>query len=87
MNLKLLLYCKVKTLSWLLHHANRDAKTDYFYSLKQQILYRYGRNIGYDVQFIAGKKCNSCAGNGIFTKYYWLGCPILTAKKIQQSVK
>lgn len=68
-----------KVLSWLLHHANRLNQSNpfdpmakqRFYTIKNQILKRYGTNQGYDVQFIEGKKCYSCSGTGIYTYYDW----------------
>src|SRR5687767_8378355 len=51
-------------LSHLLHHANRETKMDEFYRIKDKILTKYGKVIGYDVQFIEGKKCKSCGGFG-----------------------
>jgi hypothetical protein len=56
-------------LSWLLHHANRHTKSESFYAIKDQILSKYGKHIGYDVQHIPGKKCNSCGGKGQHPKY------------------
>lgn len=55
-------------LSTLLHHANRETKADEFYKIKDRILTRYGTVVGYDVQFIEGKKCHSCNGTGQFKK-------------------
>ena len=60
-----------RILSWLLHHGNRGYKSEDFYKIKAQILKKYGKHIGYDVQFIEGKKCHSCGGSGIH--YYWEG--------------
>jgi hypothetical protein len=62
---------KVKILSWLLHHANRSSKLPQFYAIKEQLLAKYGKHIGYDVQHIEGKKCFSCDGTGVYTGYYW----------------
>lgn len=62
---------KISILSWLLHHANRNVKTPEFYGVKNKLLAKYGVHIGYDVQFIQGKKCHSCGGTGIYTGYYW----------------
>jgi hypothetical protein len=58
-------------LSWLLHHANRETKMEEFYRIKDRILTRYGKVIGYDVQFIEGKICHSCNGTGVYKKYSW----------------
>lgn len=56
-------------LSVLLHHANRETKADDFYRIKDRILTKYGKVVGHDVQFIEGKKCNSCQGRGYHYKY------------------
>lgn len=53
-------------LSWLLHHANQNGKDEHFYKIKNRILAKYGKHICYEVQFIEGKKCNSCHGTGTF---------------------
>lgn len=55
-------------LSWLLHHANRAGRNEHFYKIKNKILGKYGTLICYDVQYIEGKKCNSCAGTGLYRK-------------------
>lgn len=66
-------------LPYLLHTANRnikDHRIDFmsaFYLVKDKILSKYGRMIGYDVQHIAGKKCNSCGGKGQHPKYGYNG--------------
>ena len=65
----MLLKLKIRILSWLLHRANRQTKCKEFYRIKDKILSRYGTFIGYDVQFIEGKKCYSCHGTGIFRGY------------------
>ena len=62
---------KIKILSTLLHHANRECSTVAFYRIKNDLLDKYGRSCGYDVQHIPGKKCHSCGGTGIYTGYYW----------------
>lgn len=56
-------------LSWLLHHANRKHKSPEFYAIKTRILKKYGTHRCYDVQFIEGKKCYSCTGTGMHSKY------------------
>jgi len=58
-------------LSILLHHANRETRADEFYKIKDRVLSRYGKVIGYDVQFIEGKICHSCNGTGLYKKYSW----------------
>lgn len=63
--------CRV--LSWLLHHANREGRNEYFYKVKNRLLSKYGNFIGYDVQFIEGKKCHSCNGSGVYHGYGWDG--------------
>jgi hypothetical protein len=64
-------HLKILILSWLLHHANRLGRNEYFYTIKNQILKRYGKHQGYDVQFIEGKKCHSCDGTGIYEWEDW----------------
>lgn len=56
----------LSVLSWFLHHANHHGKDDHFYKIKNRILAKYGKHICYEVQFIEGKKCNSCHGTGTF---------------------
>lgn len=67
---------KIKILSWLLHHANRypfyGQKKDHFYKIKNELL-KKGKVIGYDIQFIEGKKCWSCNGTGIYVGYHYSG--------------
>jgi hypothetical protein len=58
-------------LSTILHHANRSTKSDRFYAIKNRILDRFGRIVGYDIQHIPGKKCFTCGGRGIYVGYYW----------------
>lgn len=68
---------KTHILSWLLHHANRYYKSDFFYRLKSKILNKYGKQVGYDFQFIEGYDCWSCNGTGIFVRYsYYSDKPI-----------
>jgi len=60
---------------FLLHAANRNIKNEAdeirnaFYAIKDKILSKYGHVIGYDVQHIKGKRCNSCGGSGRHPKY------------------
>ncbi len=61
---------KIQILSWILHRANREFCNEYFYKIKNKILIKYGKHLGYDVQFIEGKKCYSCGGTGIHHNYY-----------------
>lgn len=56
-------------LSYLLHHANREYRSDDFYRIKDRILTKYGKVVGHDVQFIEGKKCRSCGGFGYHRRY------------------
>ena len=57
-------------LSWLLHHANRSGEyRSKFYPIKDRILKAYGKEIGYDIQHIPGKKCHSCGGTGQHARY------------------
>lgn len=58
-------------LSTLLFHANRTTKDQAFYDIKDRILKKYGRVIGYDVQVLPGKKCHSCDGTGLFYRWWW----------------
>lgn len=58
-------------LSFLLHHANRYRKCEHFYDIKGKILEKYATLIDYHYQFIAGKKCHTCGGSGIYTSYSW----------------
>lgn len=60
---------KIRILSWLLHHANRHTKSDHFYKIKKELLQKYGTFLQYDVQFIHGKKCYTCGGDGIYKGY------------------
>jgi hypothetical protein len=64
---------KTTVLSWLLHHANREYKSEHFYHVKNMLLKKYGSHAGYDLQHIEGKKCYTCGGSGIYTGYYWSG--------------
>lgn len=64
---------RIKILSWLLHHANRHTKSEYFYAIKNRLLKKYGVHVRYDVQYIEGKKCNSCGGEGVHPKYGYDG--------------
>ena len=64
--------------AFILHHANRSIKdfawgqyTGDFYRVKDAILRKYGKAVGYDVQHIEGKKCRSCEGCGYHTRYSW----------------
>ena len=60
---------KIHILAWLLHRANRQTKSEEYYRVKDIILRAHGTTIGYDVQFIEGKKCFSCHGTGIYQGY------------------
>jgi hypothetical protein len=60
---------KQRIISWLIHHANRLGKNQYFYNIKNKILSKYANHICYDTQFIEGKKCYSCSGAGIHHYY------------------
>lgn len=62
--------------AFLLHHANRSIKdfcwgqfTGDFYKVKDAILKKHGKAVGYDVQHIKGKKCRSCGGTGFHARY------------------
>lgn len=60
---------KLLLLSYLLHHANRHTKSETFYAIKDRILSKYGKQVGYDIQHIPGKVCHSCGGKGVHPKY------------------
>lgn len=60
-------------LSYLLHHANRETKLEEYYRIKDKILSRYGKPVGFDVQFIEGKICHSCGGRGVHDFYDYNG--------------
>lgn len=62
----------ISILSWLLHHANK-LPDKHFYVIKDKILGKYGTHLGYDVQYIEGKKCFSCGGTGIHVYCGWDG--------------
>lgn len=63
-------------LAYLLHAANKtvrnrlgDEHIQAFYRVKDLLLKKYGKVLGYDVQKIDGKRCNSCGGRGQHPKY------------------
>lgn len=66
---------------FLLHTANRNIKNeekeiqDAFYRIKDAILSKHGKIIGYDIQHIKGKRCNSCDGHGRHWHYGHNGKP------------
>lgn len=66
---------KKMILSYLLHFANRNIKSENeeyrnaFYRIKDELLKKYGTWVGYDVQHIKGKRCNSCGGTGQHARY------------------
>lgn len=62
-----------RILSYLLHHANREYRSDDFYRIKNRILSKYGKPVDFDVQFIEGKKCHSCGGTGTHDFYGYDG--------------
>lgn len=62
----------------MLFHANRYyfggvKDKNIFYSIKNELLERFGKIVGQDLQFIEGKKCYSCDGTGLFRKHTWRG--------------
>lgn len=61
---------KIKILSIILFHANRYSKDADFYEIKNRLLARFGKPVGYDLQEIAGKQCFHCCGTG---KCKWFG--------------
>lgn len=67
---------KKRILSFLLHHANRSVKdfafgqyTGDFYRVKDAILRKHGKVVGYDIQHIEGKKCYKCHGTGKYDRW------------------
>lgn len=62
---------KLRILSWLLHHANKEGRNGNFYEIKAALLSKYGKYIADDIQFIEGKKCFSCGGSGTYIGYSW----------------
>ena len=61
-------------LSTLLHFANREIQNHYryreeFYRIKDIILKKHGKQVGYDVQHFKGKRCWSCNGTGEHVRY------------------
>ncbi len=56
-------------LSFLLHHANRSCKSQEFYAIKDKLL-ASAEVVGYDVQFIEGKRCHACGGSGVWHSEY-----------------
>lgn len=70
-------FIKIFILSRFLFHANRYyfggvKDKSVFYSIKNELLERFGEKIGDDLQFIEGKECWSCEGTGMFKKHGWL---------------
>jgi hypothetical protein len=68
----------VQPLSWLVHAANADPiKPFWFYKIKNRVLKRYGKRIGWDQQHIV-KRCWSCK-DGVFSGYdngwRWVSVP------------
>lgn len=51
-------------LGWLLMHANRRFRTTSFYELKDQVLRKFGRPDGCDLQVLPPKPCWGCYGTG-----------------------
>lgn len=61
----------------LLELANREFRSQEFYSLKDRILKACGRKVGYDTQHIV-KTCRSCEGEGRMLKtIFHLGKPFI----------
>jgi hypothetical protein len=62
--------------AFILHHANRAIK-DFacgqyagdFYRVKDAILKKHGKAVGYDIQHIEGKKCFKCNGSGNYPRW------------------
>lgn len=59
-------------LAWLLFHANKS-KDKRFYEIKNRILKKHGKPIGFDIQHIEGKRCFSCGGTGTHTYFNYFG--------------
>ena len=57
-------------IGYLLHHANLGCGTKEFYALKNEILVNLGVFDGIDIQYIEGKECFTCNGNGIYKGYF-----------------
>lgn len=58
-------------LAWLLHIANSSPiDKEAFYPVKTRILKRFAIKDGTDLQELAGKRCWSCDGSGIFVHHY-----------------
>lgn len=56
-------------LAFILHHANRCSKSPAYYKVKDKILKKYGKDVGYDIQHLPGKRCHSCGGTGWHDRY------------------
>jgi hypothetical protein len=54
---------------YLLHHANRSCKWPEFYAIKDRLLAN-AEVVGYDVQYIEGKRCHACGGSGVWHSLY-----------------
>lgn len=61
---------KKRIIGYLTHLANKETKAASWYAIKNRIAEKYGEPVGYDVQFLDGKKCYSCNGTGIWRGYY-----------------
>ena len=57
-------FLKIKVLSELLFRANSETKAKEFYAIKNDLLSRFGKPIGRDLQQIPGKICFHCNGTG-----------------------
>lgn len=62
---------KIKFLSRLVFLANSCSQSHAFYRIKNDLLDRFGEEVGYDVQIVGGKKCFACNGSGVYVGYYW----------------
>jgi hypothetical protein len=58
-------------IGFLLYHANRNYRTEYYYDLKKRILSDYGDLLKYKIQYLPGNECYSCNGTGIFEGTNW----------------
>jgi len=63
----------IKILSWLCYHANTGYRSQKFYAVKNKLLAKYGKLVGYDTQFFEGSDCWTCNGTGIYHGYSYRG--------------
>jgi hypothetical protein len=56
-------------LALILHHANRVCNHREFYAIKKHLLKKFGTHIGVDIQYLPPRKCHSCQGTGIYSRF------------------